>query len=133
CHVAYSAASGFFCGFIAEILSRILIFTLCAQEFWKGYSTCSVCFSSVNLSILCPFLWYSGKCRAIYLEGESLQLFRIMTDQEFVVLDELYFVQSFNELIKETSIQQETLRDLLQKMIDKGWIRCLRSREDDDA
>lgn len=51
-----------------------------------------------------------------------------MTEGEFVVLDELYFVQSFAELRESTRLEEAKLKDVLAGMLDKGWIRCLPSR-----
>lgn len=48
-----------------------------------------------------------------------------MTDLEFDVLDELYFVQSFTELQKETGLDATTLKEVLAGMYGKGWLRCL--------
>lgn len=48
-----------------------------------------------------------------------------MTDLEFDVLDELYFVKSFNELQKETGLEAITLKRVLADMYGKGWVRCL--------
>lgn len=52
----------------------------------------------------------------------------VMTDQEFDVLDELYFVQSFSFLQGETSLDAETLIAILQKLIAKGWVKCFADR-----
>ena len=54
-----------------------------------------------------------------------------MTDQEFDVLDELYFVQSFEEVLEATALPAETLRKVLQDLLEKGWIRCFVSRSGD--
>ena len=52
-----------------------------------------------------------------------------MSDQEFDVLDELYFVQSFDEVKEATDLEDETLKQVLQGLMEKGWIRCMDSRE----
>lgn len=49
-----------------------------------------------------------------------------MTDLEFDVLDELYFVISFDELKSATELDAETLRNVLQGLLSKGWIKCFR-------
>lgn len=46
-----------------------------------------------------------------------------MTDDEFDVLDELYFVQSFQELIGLTGMESLKLRSILSVLYEKGWIR----------
>ncbi len=47
-----------------------------------------------------------------------------MSDLEYDVLDELYFVQSFSELMQSTDLEEKELRPVLQKLLNKGWIRC---------
>ena len=54
-----------------------------------------------------------------------------MTDQEFDVLDELYFVQSFEEVMEATALPPDTLRKVLEDLLEKGWIRCMLSRNED--
>ena len=51
-----------------------------------------------------------------------------MTDLEFDVLDELYFVISFDELKSATELDTETLRKVLLGLLHKGWIKCFRDR-----
>lgn len=55
-----------------------------------------------------------------------------MTDLEFDVLDELYFVQSFADLQKETALEANTLKKVLEEMYHKGWVRCMKGPEGDD-
>ena len=52
-----------------------------------------------------------------------------MSDQEFDVLDELYFVQSFDEVRELTGMDNESLKEVLQELLSKGWIRCMESRD----
>lgn len=52
-----------------------------------------------------------------------------MSDQEFDVLDELYFVQSFDEVQEASGLEAEALRLVLQQLLKKGWIRCLRNAQ----
>ena len=47
-----------------------------------------------------------------------------MTDKEFEVLDELYFVTHFKELNKATELDQEDLKAILDSLWQKGWLRC---------
>lgn len=56
-----------------------------------------------------------------------------MTEGEFVVLDELYFVQSFAELQESTALGEEALKEVLEGLLAKGWIRCLSSRSGEPA
>ncbi|AHM59401.1 hypothetical protein D770_05690 [Flammeovirgaceae bacterium 311] len=48
------------------------------------------------------------------------------------MLDELYFLQSFNELMEQAEIDSENLKLVLGSMLEKGWVRCLRSREGEE-
>ncbi|MDQ3392658.1 MAG: hypothetical protein M3512_00875 [Bacteroidota bacterium] len=47
-----------------------------------------------------------------------------MTDIEFEILDELYFVVSFKVLVDNISIEEEKLVPHLRNLINKGWVRC---------
>ena len=47
-----------------------------------------------------------------------------MTDQEYDVLDELYFVISFARLQTELDMNQEILKEILKSLLKKGWIKC---------
>ena len=49
-----------------------------------------------------------------------------MTDDEFDVLDELYFVQSFQELIELTGMDGLKLKEVLSVLYEKGWIRVFK-------
>ena len=50
-----------------------------------------------------------------------------MTDQEFDILDELYFVQTFDALLQSTNLKEGDLKQGLYQLIDKGWVKCLNS------
>lgn len=52
-----------------------------------------------------------------------------MTDKEFDVLDELYFVQSFDTVLKETELAENDLNEVLTVLLNKGWVRCYSDRE----
>jgi hypothetical protein len=56
-----------------------------------------------------------------------------MTEGEFVVLDELYFVQSYAELQESTALEKEELKKVLEGLLAKAWIRCLSSRSGEPA
>jgi hypothetical protein len=47
-----------------------------------------------------------------------------MSDLEYDVLDELYFVQSYKQLKATLSWDDDMLCDTLEKLLNKGWIRC---------
>ena len=55
-----------------------------------------------------------------------------MSEQEYQVLDELYFVQSFPELRQLTGFNESELKEILGELLKKGWIKCLRSREGEE-
>lgn len=50
-----------------------------------------------------------------------------MTDKEFDVLDELYFLTSFQELQENCGIPSDKLASLLWEMITKEWINCFKN------
>ncbi len=54
-----------------------------------------------------------------------------MSDLEYDVLDELYFIQPFDDLLEATRLENKELRDVLIRMLKKGWIRCFRSASDE--
>lgn len=47
-----------------------------------------------------------------------------MTDLEFDVLDELYFVTSFQQLQEALEMEMNTLKSVLQTLLNKEWIKC---------
>jgi hypothetical protein len=47
-----------------------------------------------------------------------------MTDLEFDILDELYFVQHFEKIQKSLNMSPDDLLTLLAGMHAKGWIKC---------
>ncbi len=69
---------------------------------------------------------YSPISEPLNGEGE-----RIMSDLEFDVLDKLYFIQSYDILLKATDPEDSALRVVLGKMLTTGWIRCYRSVSDE--
>jgi len=46
-----------------------------------------------------------------------------MTNTEFEIIDELYFLISFNELLVQLDFDKELLVNELRKLYKKGWIR----------
>jgi len=54
-----------------------------------------------------------------------------MSDLEFDVLDELYFVQPFDALLELTSLEDNVLKTVLKKLLSKQWIKCLKSATHD--
>lgn len=47
-----------------------------------------------------------------------------MTTEEFDVLDELYFVISFDQLKQETGLEEDALRKILARLLENDWIEC---------
>lgn len=54
-----------------------------------------------------------------------------MTDLEFDVLDELYFVIGFEALQEELDVEEEALKDSLKAMMSKGWVKCFLSMSEE--
>jgi hypothetical protein len=50
-----------------------------------------------------------------------------MSDDEFDLLDELYFLQSFQYLKETLDWEDERLLRTLQRLLEKGWIKCFHS------
>ena len=47
-----------------------------------------------------------------------------MSDEEFDVLDELYFVQPYAFLQETLSWEDKRLLDTLTSLVEKGWVKC---------
>lgn len=54
-----------------------------------------------------------------------------MTDREFDVLDELYFVVSFEELREAVDMSEPDLREVLNNLLKKSWIRCYQNHSEE--
>ena len=54
-----------------------------------------------------------------------------MTDAEFDVLDELYFVQPYEYLQSELDLDEAELKDTLIGLSEKGWIKCYTSMDEE--
>lgn len=52
-----------------------------------------------------------------------------MTDLEYDVLDELYFVTSFPDLKHTTDLEASELKKVLMDLYKKGWIKVFESME----
>lgn len=50
-----------------------------------------------------------------------------MTELEYDVIDELYFVTAYSELQQKFSISQEQLGTVLKTLLSKGWVKCLKT------
>ena len=48
-----------------------------------------------------------------------------MNDLEYVILDELYFVVTFEELLRKTGLPEEALKAELINLLKKGWLKIV--------
>jgi hypothetical protein len=55
-----------------------------------------------------------------------------MTDIEFDLLDQLYFVQTFAELGRELQLPEQELTDLLISMVERGWVKVMDKQTDEE-
>lgn len=53
-----------------------------------------------------------------------------MTELEFDIIDEMYFLISFDRLQQEVGLEAVLLADQLASLHAKGWIRILTGEED---
>lgn len=54
-----------------------------------------------------------------------------MTELEYDVLDELYFVVSFSDLRATLDLEADELKNVLQTLLRRGWVKCLSSQTDE--
>ncbi|MEQ8471662.1 MAG: hypothetical protein RIC35_10765 [Marinoscillum sp.] len=54
-----------------------------------------------------------------------------MTDDEFEVLDELYFVTPFEQLLEETNMDSIKLVQILNSIYLKGWVKIMETVDDE--
>ena len=54
-----------------------------------------------------------------------------MTELEYDVLDELYFVVSFAELQTTLDLEADELKNVLQTLLRRDWVKCLSSQTDE--
>lgn len=55
-----------------------------------------------------------------------------MTNEEFDLLDSLYFISSFDAIKSELSWQEPVLKERLHQLIVKGWVKCLETGSDQE-
>jgi hypothetical protein len=48
-----------------------------------------------------------------------------MTDPQFDIMDELYFISSFEELMTKLSMEESEVINELHTLIQKGWVKCI--------
>lgn len=49
-----------------------------------------------------------------------------MTDLEYDILDELYFIQPYAYLLDTLELDNAVLKENLGVIIEKGWVKCFR-------
>lgn len=54
-----------------------------------------------------------------------------MSEREFDVMDELYFVAGYEALLASTGLGDADLKDTLRGLVEKGWAKCLRSADEE--
>ncbi len=54
-----------------------------------------------------------------------------MSDEEFDLIDELYFVQPYSHLVETLGWENDLILRTLESLQDKGWIKCLRSPDEE--
>ncbi len=54
-----------------------------------------------------------------------------MSEAEFEIMDQLYFVTSFEDVISLSEINEATVAVVLWKFIDKGWVKCFDGPENE--
>lgn len=54
-----------------------------------------------------------------------------MTEEEFDILDELYFLQPYSYLQETLDFSPEKLKAILQELVGKGWVRVYRNATDE--
>lgn len=52
-----------------------------------------------------------------------------MSDHEYDVLDELYFLIEFKELIYKLGMEDNEIKPVLIKLFNRGWLRCYEEPE----
>ncbi len=54
-----------------------------------------------------------------------------MTDDQFDLIDELYFVQDFDYLRDAMSWEDGHILDVLQSLLDEGWVKVLKGPDEE--
>lgn len=55
-----------------------------------------------------------------------------MNDQEYIILDELYFIVTFDELLRKTGLPEEALKSELISLVKKGWVKLIDLKTDSE-
>jgi hypothetical protein len=70
-----------------------------------------------------------GKTNESLIFAPGLNCFLIMTNDEFDLLDELYFLQPYPYLKSSLEWEDDRLLMNLANLLEKGWIRCYAAPE----
>ncbi|MGY6560455.1 MAG: hypothetical protein ACXIT9_14350 [Nitritalea sp.] len=54
-----------------------------------------------------------------------------MTDQEYELMDELYFVQHFDALRQALKWEEAQLQEQLIALHKRGWLKCLKTPDEE--
>lgn len=54
-----------------------------------------------------------------------------MTDFEYEIMDELYFVISFHELQQKLLLEDQELKQVLRELLGKNYIKCFSNVSDE--
>ncbi len=54
-----------------------------------------------------------------------------MTDHEYEIMDELYFVISFEELQQRLPLDESELKQILNSLLDREYIKCFSNVSDE--
>jgi hypothetical protein len=55
-----------------------------------------------------------------------------MSDAEFNLLDELYFITTFEELEKNFVFGRENLKDTIRQLMSKSWVKMMDKTSDEE-
>lgn len=55
-----------------------------------------------------------------------------MSDLEFDIIDNLYFVQRLETLIKDLDMDEETVKKVLLQLFRKGWVKVMDIQTDEE-
>lgn len=55
-----------------------------------------------------------------------------MTDLEFELIDNLYFVQRFDTLCNAMEMEEEELKKILFQMVQKEWVKVMDMQTDEE-
>jgi len=56
-----------------------------------------------------------------------------MSNEEYEILDELYFISQFDRLLGNLNMEEESLKELLIVLYKKGWLRILEDDSEKDV